>query len=435
MKKTVIGIVLIISILSASHFILTPSSVGEEAIFSLRFQFDQNIFPENTHKLIAKIDGPNSDMTETVKFSTRGSVNEFIFKEITDTVFNLIIYTEDISGNLLYSGTKNFSLRDFIHIPTNFILDLKLGKYRKLLIDIQVPHKKYVLKDYPGNPVLSKDDNPEEKSGMTYPCVIFDGGIYKMWFEVKSQDGVGYIYYATSLDGINWQRDRSGPVLTPGTSGTWDMSSVTSPVVIKVNDKYRMYYGGWADKTSRWDVGLAVSSDGINWTKHSEPVFSGAQDQWDRFPVADNILQVKNRFYLYYSGKTEFYDNRIGLAVSEDGYKFTRIKNTPILKPETEWEKPGIIKGSVVKTVTGFIMCYANTLHSNAFGFAYSLDGINWQKEPLNPVYKLTSYSDRIEKINYPNILLNEEGLRIYYMGIKSSKPLEMNINLLIGEN
>ena len=47
--------------------------------------------------------------------------------------------------------------------------------------------------EYPGNPVF----DPITKA--YYPCVILDGGIYKMWYATETD-----IAYATSSDGISW---------------------------------------------------------------------------------------------------------------------------------------------------------------------------------------------------------------------------------------
>ena len=36
-----------------------------------------------------------------------------------------------------------------------------------------------------------------------------------------------------------------------------------------------MYYNGYSDEYANWHIGLATSVDGINWTKHSQPILYG----------------------------------------------------------------------------------------------------------------------------------------------------------------
>ncbi len=64
-----------------------------------------------------------------------------------------------------------------------------------------------------------------------------------------------------------WERYPGNPILVPGVSGSWDAQGATFASVIYDDrvGEYRMYYHGY--NTSH-QVGLATSSDGINWTKY-----------------------------------------------------------------------------------------------------------------------------------------------------------------------
>ncbi|WP_411170334.1 hypothetical protein ACH36K_07595 [Clostridium sp. MB05] len=82
------------------------------------------------------------------------------------------------------------------------------------------------------------------------PCVIFDNGIYKMWYSRRMIDGFrkniekGYRGgYAESKDGINWIRLDDEINIDLSKSG-WDSEAISYPYVIKVNDLFIMFYNG-----------------------------------------------------------------------------------------------------------------------------------------------------------------------------------------------
>lgn len=82
------------------------------------------------------------------------------------------------------------------------------------------------------------------------PCVIFDNGVYKMWYSKRRMDGfrndINKSYragYAESKDGINWIRMDDKINLKLSSSG-WDSKAIAYPYVIKMKDLFIMFYNG-----------------------------------------------------------------------------------------------------------------------------------------------------------------------------------------------
>src|SRR5690606_41632625 len=75
--------------------------------------------------------------------------------------------------------------------------------------------------------------------------------------------------------------------------------------------------------------------------------------------VPDDIIKINNTYYLYYTNRQyPYYDIR--LAISQDGINFTRYNQNPILFPENSWEGTGIYSASVVyedNQYNGFCKC------------------------------------------------------------------------------
>ena len=53
-------------------------------------------------------------------------------------------------------------------------------------------------------------EKPWESHGCSNPTVMLDEGIYKMWYSATGEDGIPRDCYATSTDGIHWERPNIG---------------------------------------------------------------------------------------------------------------------------------------------------------------------------------------------------------------------------------
>ncbi|MCE7996139.1 MAG: hypothetical protein HEP71_29435 [Roseivirga sp.] len=98
-------------------------------------------------------------------------------------------------------------------------------------------------------------DNSDEFAVLR-PTVIFEDGLYKMWYGYK---GAAYrIGYATSEDEVYWQRKDEDCGINPSASG-WDSKEVTYPYVfVHQGSKYLLYNGNQYGKTG---FGLAIWED------------------------------------------------------------------------------------------------------------------------------------------------------------------------------
>ena len=175
-------------------------------------------------------------------------------------------------------------------------------------------------KDTLHNPIFEPGTDPWEAGGVMACYVMPVSGGYKIWysgFTTSAINGNVYIGYATSVDGISWQRDTiNNPVLGPGVSGLWDGKWVWYPQVLFIDNMYYMYYAG--TNTGYWgtvEVGLATSTDGLVWTKQSDPVLSPSPGMWDGQKVeASSVKLIEDSLWMWYSGNGAFL--QLGLAIS-----------------------------------------------------------------------------------------------------------------------
>ena len=177
-------------------------------------------------------------------------------------------------------------------------------------------------KDTLHNPIFEPGTDPWEAGGVMACYVMPVSGGYKIWysgFTTSAINGNVYIGYATSVDGISWQRDTiNNPVLEPGVTGLWDGKWVWYPEVLFIDNLYYMYYAG--TNTGYWgriDVGLATSTDGITqWIKQPDPVLSPSSGMWDWPKVECSSIELigDSLLWMWYSGNASFI--QFGLATS-----------------------------------------------------------------------------------------------------------------------
>jgi hypothetical protein len=95
-----------------------------------------------------------------------------------------------------------------------------------------------------------KPDTPYEATAR--PSVIFENGLYKMWYsrrdiiDFRTNFKHGYrAGYAESKDGINWQRlDELVGIDISTKVDDWDSDAIAYPYVININGQLIMFYNG-----------------------------------------------------------------------------------------------------------------------------------------------------------------------------------------------
>lgn len=188
-----------------------------------------------------------------------------------------------------------------------------------------------------GNPVLSVGAAGSwDESGLGNPTVIFDEGTYKMWYAGYDANTVYRIGYATSADGMTWEKFDGNPVFDVAAGG-WDSYHLHTPFVVKDGDTYRMWYAGHDDSGSDWGIGYATSPDGINWTRAStEPVLM-PEESWEFASIhTPTVVIDQGKYLMWYGGQDADFNNggivQTGFATSTDGLDWVKDTQNPILK-------------------------------------------------------------------------------------------------------
>ena len=215
--------------------------------------------------------------------------------------------------------------------------------------------------------------------------VLQEADGYKMWYDGADLSGHPQVGLATSSDGLTWMKHSGNPVLSGGPD-EWDASSEEhSPFVMKDGNTYKMWYEG-SNGTVR-QLGYATSPDGITWTKYAgNPVLQAGPEAYDQDVAGHGSILYEDGIYKLWYHAIGDQGAIIAYATSADGVNWT--KQGPVLLPEG-WEV-NLWGPSVLKVNGAYWMWYSagGEIYSPSIGVATSTDGIVWTRVGPEPVIK-----------------------------------------------
>jgi predicted GH43/DUF377 family glycosyl hydrolase len=253
-------------------------------------------------------------------------------------------------------------------------------KFHKKKIREFYPETQADWKKYPSNPLIGG-----ELGAIFDISVLYEDDKYRMWVSWRPQQSIALV---ESPDGINWSKPQI--VLSPTPNSKWE-DVINRPNVLKNNNTYHMWYTGQSKGHS--SIGYATSPDGIKWQRMNiNPVLTPKLKWEGKAVMCPNVVfdsQLKI-FRMWYSGGEQYEPNVIGYATSPDGINWTKLKE-PIFIPDKtiKWEKDRVTAAHVFPWEDYFLMFYIGfeDIDHAAIGVARSQDGVtNWERHQANPI-------------------------------------------------
>lgn len=166
-------------------------------------------------------------------------------------------------------------------------------------------------------PLLDRDD--VDPYSISYPFVLENGGIYRMWYGSnlrwgKEQEQMAHVIkYAESDDALHWKR-QGIIALNFKDESEYAMSR---PCVLKEDGIYKMWY---SCRGESYRIGYAESRDGVAWERKDEEVGIDVSDAgWDSEMVEyPFVFDHDNERYMFYNGNG-YGKTGVGLAVLAAG--------------------------------------------------------------------------------------------------------------------
>jgi predicted GH43/DUF377 family glycosyl hydrolase len=424
MKKTSIVCFIFLLLLGCSknNTVLNPSSNSTGGI---SFKFDPKSVPAGVSLISATLTRINFETITKNLNLLSDSTGDVTIPAVQIGTWHLKVDAKDNNGKILYSGETDVLVQENVVVQLNLTLNpVSSGMGTIYIFVTWGTSNTSQWTDYGGNPILTRNNNPSYPNGVNTAKILYDNGIYKMWYDGIYNSAVASIWYAESQDGLNWKTIGSGPVLSKGDSSAWDAYGVAVSAVVKAGSTYKMYYTGHNNYYDDVKTGIALSADGINWTKNSAPIFSTIAGYY-HFNFTDVILKDSVYFgYYCCSASNNTTDGVIiGVGKSFDGLSW---QTQTVFNATLPWESGAIAFPTVIYENGTFKMIYQNTI-GTYFGMATSTDGVHFTKT-ANPIFAKSNTINGQYSIWYPNFRKFNSAYYLFYTGDNPSNGQSIRV-------
>ncbi len=205
------------------------------------------------------------------------------------------------------------------------------------------------------------------------PKVLKIGTEYHLWY--SGFDGSYWrIGKAFSTDGFNWQKE--GVVLEKGNPGDFDAIFVSAPMVLCLNSNYFLWFEGFDGNS--WRIGFATSADGLNWQKQGLALDLGTNNEFDWAGHAHpEVLFCDGLFHLWYSG----FDGiswRIGYATSSIGKAWQKYGVALNVSAPGLFDSGDVADCSVIFDGNQYRMWYSGDVYRD-WQIGYAVEDKTWE--------------------------------------------------------
>ena len=279
------------------------------------------------------------------------------------------------------------------------------------------------------------------------PSVIIFEKHIRIYFSCRPRpnDNGQYVSYSAYVDVDRYDFKKilkisDQPILSLGELGTFDEFGTYPASVIKHNDEYRVYFGGWTRCESvpfNVAIGLGISSDGGTTFNRlgNGPILSYTPDE-PFILSGPKIRFFNNTYYLFYiAGRKWILDNgkpepvyKIRMARSDDGINFTKHNNDLI---ESKIEDNEAQASPDVIWLNGkyhMFFCYRYSANyrgkTNGYriGYASSTDLVTWVRDDEQVGITVSDTGWDSEMVSYPHVFELDGKVHMFYLGNQVGK-------------
>ena len=259
--------------------------------------------------------------------------------------------------------------------------------------------------------------------------ILLDEDTIRVYCGMRDNDGKSRAGYV-DLDARNPLKilDVSRkPVLDIGQHGMFDESGVVPCAVTKDKNGFRLYYAGYQlGQHIRFYVfsGLAESQDGKTFERVKRVPVLERSDKEPLFRVVHSILSTDNGWQAWYGAGDEF---RSGETKTLPVYNVRYMRSDNGVDFPTHGqtvldiapEEHRIGRPYVLKNGSGYIMFYGYGTEKDPYklGIAVSDDGLSWQRQDDKMLFDEKDNDWETEMKAYPSVIKTVHGNYFFYNG------------------
>lgn len=284
-------------------------------------------------------------------------------------------------------------------------------------------------------PLIRADSGAWSRDFIAACSIVEHEGELRLYAEGSADDHEQIGLFTRPIEDIEgeWSPHPANPVLRVGdeNADAYSQGGVFDPSVVYFRGRWLMYFsategdaheyaeqlahGTAGDGPSGESIGLAISDDGIAFSKHPDgPVMRG------RCPFAFVHQDVIYLFHvIVHDG-----GYRVHLSSSSDGVRFSAVSENPVLDvgAEGSWDSRSVTTPKVFADGDRFWMAYAGDESGfddlKGLGLAWSTGLLTWTKIDANPILGIGDDGDFDSvSVQSPIIIPANDSFALFYAG------------------
>ena len=169
-------------------------------------------------------------------------------------------------------------------------------------------------------------------------------------------------------------------IVDVGRPEDFDGTDALDPATVIFDGKVFLYYSATGPGPD--SIGLSISEDGVNFSKHGKIMVGRAPD----------VIVKDGRIAMLYQRADEAGNYQIYLAASDDGISFEDVRAEPVFqRAPGGWDSLSIATVRLSKEDETYYAIYGGSSYladePDFFGLARSHDLIDWEFHPGNPIF------------------------------------------------
>lgn len=195
-----------------------------------------------------------------------------------------------------------------------------------------------------------------DAKGLAAPAAWVRNGKVHLFYQTYGNGPKDAICHAWSEDGIHFTRNPDNPVFAP--TGEWTVGRAIDAEVIPVGNRLFLYFATRDPKMEIQMLGVAAApldSDygRDQWRQLTAAPILKPELPWETKCIeAASVMERDGKLWMFYAGGYNNDPQQIGVAVSTDGIRWTRLSDQPLLPngPPGSWNSsesghPGVFNG------------------------------------------------------------------------------------------
>ena len=258
----------------------------------------------------------------------------------------------------------------------------------------------------------------------------FLNGIWQTIFAVAVLSG-------TQLSGIDYTNVASfvsKNVMMFGDTSRLNRPFAKDPAVVRFNNKYFLYYSIPAGADVKgWRIGIAQSDNLIVWNKIGE---IGISQECEKNGIcAPGAIVLSNRVHIFYQTYGNGRNDAICHAWSEDGINFTKDPSNPVFRPSGDWNCGRAIDADVVRYNDKLYLYFATRDPS------FKIQMLGVASANINPGFSRGDWTQLCDKpilkpeldwekncIEAPAVIYRNEKFFMFYAGGYNNEPQQIGV-------